>query len=209
MACVACHRAATERASAPPLKSQLAQPALTRDSRVQWHLAQRACADCHENPHGDQFAREMAEGGCAHCHSPNAWNLPTVDHSTWPLTGAHAEAQCAACHNTASGQGKAAYRGVPRACEGCHDDPHAGQFRLEAPLRACTDCHDTRSFHIAQFDHQKLTGYALEGKHQKVQCDGCHKPETLRNGASAVRYRLTYRACSDCHQNPHREEARP
>ena len=211
VACVACHRATTERArteraTKPAL---LALPALNASSRVNWHITEQRCADCHDNPHGDQFAREMAAGGCAHCHNPTAWNVPSVDHSIWPLTGSHAGAQCAACHDLAGSAGKTNYRGVPRTCEGCHDDPHAGQFRLHEPARACSECHDTRSFKIAQFDHQKLTAYPLEGLHQKVACDGCHRAEQLRNGTQAVRYRLTYCACADCYKNPHAEEKRP
>jgi hypothetical protein len=152
----------------------------------------------------------MASGGCAHCHTPNAWNLPSVDHSIWPLTGAHAQTKCDSCHPTSSDpSARTSYRGAPRQCEGCHDDPHAGQFRLQAPIRACTECHDTRSFKLADFDHTKHTGYVLDGKHATVACEGCHRSETLRNGNKAVRYRLTYRACADCHKNPHTEEAKP
>jgi hypothetical protein len=42
-----------------------------------------------------------------------------------------------------------------------------------------------------------------------VPCAGCHRAEQLRNGASAVRYRLTYQSCADCHKNPHGTEPRP
>src|SRR5581483_7784753 len=65
------------------------------DLRVQ----KQACAECHQNPHGDQFATQMAKGGCAECHSAMGWHAPKVDHSTWPLTGAHATAACESCHH--------------------------------------------------------------------------------------------------------------
>jgi hypothetical protein len=180
--------------------------------RLSWKLADARCEACHQNPHGDQFAREMRDGGCAHCHAPVAWNVPNIDHRTWPLTGAHARAACASCHARAAGSAgttaAADYRGVPRECEGCHDDVHLGQFRLSEPVRTCADCHRTESFKIAKFDHDELTRYPLEGKHEDVACAKCHAPATLRDGKTAVRYRIPFRACADCHANPHREEAR-
>lgn len=175
--------------------------------RLDWSLDQAACADCHQNPHGDQFARELATSGCAGCHSPVAWNAPNIDHSTWPLTGAHELVACAACHDENASDrragGGASYRGVPRACDGCHADPHLGQFRLSEPVRACDACHATSAFTLPEFDHTEAAGYGLEGKHAALACDGCHGRETLRDGQSAVRYRLGYRACRDCHADPH------
>jgi hypothetical protein len=173
--------------------------------RLDLSVAKQACADCHANPHGDQFAAEMADGGCAHCHSPRDWGQPRIDHSTWPLTGAHEQTRCDACHGDASGEA-ARYRGIPRDCEGCHEDTHAGQFRLAAPEKACTRCHDTSRFTIASFDHRAESGFAIEGKHVQVTCDGCHPTASLRNGLSARRYRLGYQACKDCHADPHAQE---
>lgn len=180
--------------------------------RLSWTVADQRCEGCHENPHGDQFAAEMRVDGCAHCHDPVAWNVPKIDHRTWPLTGAHARAACASCHESATPMGDehhaASYRGVPRTCDGCHEDVHAGQFRLSEPVRACEGCHRTDSFKIAKFDHEKLTGYRLDGKHTNVDCEGCHAPAVLRNGKTAVRYRLPFHACADCHKNPHAEGGR-
>ena len=111
-----------------------------------------SCAGCHENPHGDQFAAEMARGGCATCHQTTSWRQPNIAHDTWPLTGAHARAACDSCHHPTQedreqGRG-ASYRGVPRVCEGCHEDDHAGQFRTSAPIRAYPQCHTTEAFEI-------------------------------------------------------------
>jgi len=175
--------------------------------RLDLTVAKQACADCHANPHGDQFATEMADGGCAHCHTPIAWGQAKIDHSIWPLTGAHQRTRCDQCHGDASGDA-ATYRGVPRDCEGCHGDSHAGQFRLTEPVKACTQCHDTERFTIDAFDHKGQSGYAIEGKHKAVKCEGCHPTAKLRSGVESRRYRLGYRACKDCHADPHREKAR-
>jgi hypothetical protein len=175
--------------------------------RLDLRVPRQACADCHDNPHGNQFAAEMAQGGCAHCHSPLGWERPKIDHSTFPLTGAHAQAACSGCHTPSeadrtAGHG-ASYRGVPRACDACHADVHAGQFRLGAPVRACDACHATSSFEIAPFDHAALAGFALDGQHARVECQACHPTVALAGGAKAVRWRLGYRRCRDCHADPH------
>ncbi|ACY13092.1 hypothetical protein [Haliangium ochraceum] len=177
--------------------------------RLDFRIAERACASCHENPHGTQFAAEMQLGGCAQCHSTTGWRNPKVDHSTWPLTGAHAMAACSSCHNVSDedrAAGKAAtYRGVPRECASCHRDEHAGQFRLSEPALPCSGCHETKSFRIQSFPHAERTGYELVGQHASTACESCHPQEQLANGSTVRRYRLGYRECRDCHANPHRE----
>ncbi len=191
-ACFACHKA-----SRP---------------RLDMHVQKQACADCHENPHGDQFAKEMAQGGCGHCHQPNGWNLPKIDHSIWPLTGAHATTMCDSCHHPTAEDRKAgkgaSYRGVPRNCGGCHDDAHFGQFRTTRPVLECDKCHATNVFKIPTFDHEKITGYALTGAHAKVQCVKCHAVVTLAGERNPTnRWRLTSTECSFCHANPHERRA--
>jgi hypothetical protein len=179
--------------------------------RLDLHLAKKACADCHANPHGEQFVKEMAQGGCAHCHEANGWGLPKIDHRTWPLTGAHATASCEGCHRPTpedkkSGRGTS-YRGVPRACSGCHDDVHLGQFRLAAPAYECDRCHATTVFKIASFDHGALTAWPLTGAHATVDCTKCHAKAKLKDGSEATRFRLPSHECSYCHANPHQARA--
>jgi hypothetical protein len=171
--------------------------------RLNWQLAQSACIDCHENPHGDQFAKEMLTGSCSHCHTAYSWNQVKIDHSTFPLTGAHARTRCEACHGAQKqGAEAAAYRGIPRECEGCHEDTHAGQFRQTDPVEPCKQCHGTAVWKIEHFDHDK-TRYPLDGAHIKLACDQCHPKTTLRDGSDAVRWRLGYFHCKDCHADPH------
>jgi hypothetical protein len=173
--------------------------------RLNLHVDKRACADCHQNPHGDQFAAEMAAGGCAKCHSTSSWGEAKVDHSTWPLVGAHGRTACVRCHGAvkATSMDKAQFRGVPRNCEGCHTDPHAGQFRLNEPVRACDACHTPDRWQLPAFEHTQMTGYELSGKHAGLKCEQCHVKETLRNGDTATRWRLGYRNCRACHADPH------
>lgn len=170
---------------------------------------QSQCADCHENPHGNQFAREMREGGCASCHTELGWSAPRIDHSIWPLTGAHEQVGCDACHTPSAEDKKlgrgASYRGVPRECLGCHGEAHAAQFRLSSPERACNFCHETVSFRLPNFDHASIADYPLEGRHGDLQCGECHPTVQLDDWGPVVRYRLGYRECAQCHADPHWE----
>lgn len=174
--------------------------------RVDLRLDKRTCEACHANPHGSQFAAELARDGCAACHTATDWKAPRIDHRTWPLTGAHARTTCQSCHGARErGATAAAYRGVPRNCDGCHDDVHAAQFTQTQPVRGCPACHATETFAIAgRFDHAD-TRLPLAGKHRALACAACHPPEELRNGSRAVRWRLGYWQCKDCHANPHQE----
>jgi len=175
--------------------------------RLDLRVARDACADCHANPHGDQFAKEMAQGGCAHCHEPTGWSLPKIDHSIWPLTGAHATALCESCHQPTPEDRKAghgaSYRGIPRNCGGCHDDKHLGQFRLTQPALECGRCHTTKTFKIADFDHQAVTGWALTGAHAPLECAKCHPTVVLVEDQRTERWRLPSHECKFCHANPH------
>jgi hypothetical protein len=185
----------------------------TEGRRLDWSTTKLRCADCHENPHGTQFAREMQQNGCATCHSAAGWDVPKIDHSIWPLTGVHASTACASCHRATGADRKAgkgpSYLLAPRECDGCHQDVHRGQFRLQEPKRACDFCHTTAAFKIANFDHTSRTGYALEGNHRTLRCGQCHASVSTQSGVSTVRYRLGYRRCRDCHADPHDRGTQP
>jgi hypothetical protein len=81
-----------------------------------------ACAACH-----DQERPHEPLGACDGCHSAQRWQTSAFDHDQpsirFALTGRHRTARCASCHT----QG-ATFLGAPRACAGCHVDPHRGQF---------------------------------------------------------------------------------
>jgi hypothetical protein len=85
------------------------------------------CADCHRNPHGDQFDHRPKSGGCQSCHGLDAFRpAARFDHqrdTTFPLDGAHAHVACIKCHIARSSSGSDAiivYRPVPTKCEDCH-----------------------------------------------------------------------------------------
>jgi hypothetical protein len=97
----------------------------------------RECAGCHLDPHLGQFAGRGGKDGCARCHTLMNWEPTRFDHNSqqarFPLTGRHAEVECAACHVSASRQlPDGTTRDVThyfpieqRACDECHQNPHA------------------------------------------------------------------------------------
>lgn len=176
-----------------------------KSPRVDWQVPKRACADCHDNPHGTQFQQQMQAGGCAACHTVAAWDIPNIEHDTWPLTGAHQKVRCDQCHAPSATDARVSYRDAPRECEGCHEDVHFGQFRASEPQRACRDCHDTSRFRIERYDHAAAAGYALTGKHTQLRCLECHPMTQLEGGESTPLWRVPYDDCKDCHANPHEE----
>jgi len=123
--CLACHEDLTR----PPSGSTIVGSTSLRSLRFE--NPDRACVDCHENPHGDQFEARSDRGACEGCHGPDAFSPATrFDHerdSAFHLEGAHARTPCASCHpkrTTGSGDARVVYRPIPGKCESCHaDDP--------------------------------------------------------------------------------------
>ena len=184
VACDACHRevaTATLRDVRPPPGA----PARTE----QFHFASTACSECHGDPHRGRTAKQ---GACESCHATETWAAVTFDHARtgFALAGAHATTPCRACHPGTKGE--LAFVGRPRACEGCHKDPHEGRFGKD-----CARCHAPTSWKQARFDHDRETSFPLQGAHRSVPCAGCHLKMT--DGRSAMRYSGIGKACSDCH----------
>jgi len=187
------------------------------------------CLDCHE-PLRDRIAAGsgyhagLRGESCATCHKehvgrdvrPMRWDPSTFRHEQagFELRGAHAEAECDACHRPALVQAAdvrawqghegwlaRTYLGLPTSCTGCHapEDPHAGQF----DGRGCGECHDESSWDQApRFDHQRAA-FRLTGSHIEVDCADCHTaaPERPR----VVRFAsLDAEGCASCHVDPHR-----
>jgi hypothetical protein len=191
--------------------------------------ADTACASCHEDAHGGRLRGELAAEGCGACHGPARFDevdRGAFDHgacTVFALTGAHADADCAACHEPtpepdALGRRfgrvpEATVRGAD-ACEVCHEDVHAGSFdgalaAAAAPSAAgCARCHTTSSFLelAGAFDHGGCTGFALEGAHLEAECASCHDRGERIDGRRLGRAPAPAGGaaeCSACHEDPH------
>ena len=154
--CQACHQIASfkelrfdhERDSRFPLLGKHAKAACASCHRpltgpkgpvVRYRPLDLACASCHADPHAGQFAVKGATD-CRGCHAAEDWKRTLFSHAppftSYRLEGKHAQVACAKCH-TAVVVAKAVevrrYKGLPTACESCHQDFHRGAFRGVQP----------------------------------------------------------------------------
>lgn len=150
----------------------------------------RSCRECHADPHGKQFGKK----DCTSCHRRDAatFRIRPYKHKRYTLEGAHATADCKACHTGKTQR----FAGTPTRCDACHTDTHRGQL---APRR-CDSCHATgRDWRIRNFDHDRLTRFPLDKTHNTVACSACHPSAKQRDGASVVQFRPVGKRCGDCH----------
>jgi len=105
---------------------------------------------------------------CGVCHSEDAWHPVRTRHS-WPLIGAHANADCSACHKGTSPQ----FEGTSKVCLDCHKTAkdkadqstlHHGTFPT-----TCETCHTTAAWkptlpHPSPSGQTGVSGAALTGQ---------------------------------------------
>ncbi len=135
-----------------------------------------ASADC-ETCHQDDLARALmpdhaAQGftsNCDDCHIPTTWGGAAFNHPGFPLTGAHAAADCTSCH------ANNVFTGTPTDCFACHMPEYVattnpGHQAAGFPTD-CVVCHNTTAWQGAIFDHQS---FPLTGAHVAADCSTCH-----------------------------------
>ena len=197
VACLDCHRVPD--GSAP-------------NSAVPYHFKTLACTECHTDPHHGEFRARMEKPGptgqpvgCEACHNLKAWSdTARFDHSTtrFTLTGTHRAVACADCHkppNLEVTMKNVAFNSAPLNCEGCHQDPHAGQFARSRRNPGCVDCHNTNKWRPSTFDHERDAGFHLKGAHEQVKCVDCHKTTRMVAEKPVLFFKPTPKECSACH----------
>lgn len=121
------------------------------------------CFSCHVDIHDGELGQD-----CAKCHTGGA-NFKTLvfDHnadSRFPLTGFHQIVDCESCHPGRK------YKIDQITCVDCHakDDVH-----VDALGKDCAKCHETTGG-APKFDHDIHTEFALDGVHDRIECERCH-----------------------------------
>lgn len=185
LSCIACHK-----------REFIKDTALLSNSGTYLGLA-TSCLNCHDDPH-----RGTLSADCAGCHDQYSFSPASgFDHNNadFLLLGAHAAVECEKCHRTTMGEGTGfqQFTGLDfENCTPCHADVHQGKLGAD-----CAACHIETSFMEIQnretFNHD-LTGYRLEGRHQQVDCYGCHHDNCTDP--------LSHGICSDCHADYHKGE---
>lgn len=193
------------------------------------------CDGCHLDAHRgafDEHAAELVEleelarahGACATCHDAEAFDHASDDfeHGRWtafPLAGAHAQAECAACHRERPSPDRAGRTfgriehvfGPYHDCSTCHADPHAGRFdpphhaRVIGGQASCARCHEESSFRAFSdaFDHGRWTDFPLAGAHADASCTACHAPLARPDESGRTWAEARGTRCADCHADPH------
>lgn len=160
------------------------------------------CVDCHEDVHQGYISAEFYPNqACERCHVADNWIDSRFDHQVtgFELLGKHAETTCMECHTVQEGS-QNRYKGfvdTPSDCASCHEDFHEGQFE-ENGVTDCARCHGFDNWEAEDFDHD-LTNFKLEGAHQTVACEACHKP-IESDGKIITQYKFESFECIDCHK---------
>ena len=198
--------AAKQHASFYPLNGAHAKTACAdchvRDSAlgaVRFVMTRRDCVSCHKDPHAGQFPRR----GCLDCHDETAFkpsHFTVKEHAAaYPLSGAHAKADCAACHIYDKALEAVRYAKTRDDCAFCHKDPHAGQFRANGKT-SCENCHrDVSSWKKTIFEHNTMSAFKLSAAHSRVACKDCHPDALTPDGRRLTLYKPLKHACEDCH----------
>ncbi|MEO8196166.1 MAG: hypothetical protein ABI689_05545, partial [Thermoanaerobaculia bacterium] len=132
-----------------------------------------ACFSCHQTDYNG--AHNPSHTGfphtCQDCHSDNAWQPASFNHTTtgFPLTGAHAGAACLDCHS-------GGYAGTPTQCFACHQSDYNGannpNHQSAGFPTTCETCHSTNGWTPSTFNHNTWFPIA-SGRHQ-FPCSSCH-----------------------------------
>jgi len=173
----------------------------TQDRARRFVGTPRRCEACHTDPHGSQFAKEKR---CEACHRADAatFRIAPFDHAQrtgYRLEGAHAKADCSACHRTDK-SGVRRYRKTPADCSACHTDVHRAQFLRKGEVR-CDRCHLAGGgWSDLEFDHNRMSRFPLDKTHVRVACASCHLPVPQPDKSRVIGYRPIGRECRDCHE---------
>jgi len=140
------------------------------------------CVGCHDldDPH------EGTLDACEDCHGQFYWDEDLRfqhDLTSFALVGLHRVVSCEQCHDTL------VFSPLDHACLNCHadEDVHGG-----AMSDRCDTCHNPAGWDLWSFDHERDTGFGLQGAHETLACADCHPPGRPVGSQS--------RACIACHR---------
>ena len=152
------------------------------DAKTKYRDAVMTCNGCHRK---DDKHKQRYGPKCETCHDVEKWKDIIFDHdrdTKYPLHGKHATTKCDSCHT-----GDLYHDKLQSDCISCHkkDDKHKGTLGPD-----CGKCHTEKDWKDEKFDHDK-TRFPLLGKHDDVECSGCHKSKNFREAP---------RDCLSCHK---------
>ena len=159
------------------------------------------CYTCHQNDFESttepNHVTSQFSHDCKTCHKISAWKPALFDHSKtqFQITGAHVNADCADCHKTG-------YVNTPTDCFSCHKsnyDKTSNPNHSSAGFQTtCEDCHTTKAWKPASFDHDTkfFPIYSGEHKDEWNTCSDCH--------TNSNDYKVF--SCINCHEHSNKAE---
>ncbi len=162
---------------------------------------ERACQTCHVDAHKGRFVAFKASGGqtdCNTCHTASQWKPENkFDHNRqtrFTLTGAHAGADCRACHRGKNPsewehletlvQKVPGQKSTQVDCMGCHRHENAHQKQYTSDK--CLECHkmagvrESKPRAVNEF-HGPSSKFPLTEGHRNVDCTRCHPSNVFTN----------------------------
>jgi hypothetical protein len=185
-------------------------------------ISNNKCLDCHEPLKkrieadlGYHASVEIKGKECISCHSDHhgrnfeviRFDEENFDHllTGHELEGKHARIDCRECHKADFITDETVrskdytFLGLETSCLSCHEDYHQATL-----ASTCTDCHTQEAFEPASlFDHND-TDFILDGKHETLDCNACHK-NIERNGQKFQEFAgIAFSSCASCHEDVHK-----
>ena len=135
------------------------------------------CATCHADVHRGAYAQR-----CSECHTAVSFSDMSVREiharTTFPLTGAHLQIACRACHVDSQ---LGTFAPLDPQCLTCHQAEYEGAQPVSHATFStdCLRCHNTIAWTAyVRFDHPAVAnGFRLLGAHQRIRCESCHGPD--------------------------------
>lgn len=190
-------------------------------------VTNQKCLTCHteiqsriDQQKGFHVSTLVKGKDCFACHSEHhGVNFQIIRFATdtfrheltgYLLQGAHQKQACSSCHKRTFVKDEklqkksSTYLGLETSCQACHQDFHQQTLGTE-----CLSCHDYNAFRPAPgFNHQ-TTAYPLQGKHQQVACQKCHKI-TVQNKVKFQQFKgVNADQCTQCHTDVHQNKFGP
>lgn len=158
------------------------------------------CMSCHTDIHQQTVGMD-----CERCHSPQNWIVSNITEihqmSRFPLVGAHLDATCSQCHQSAS---NLLFEPLSLDCYSCHEQNYletTNPDHVESNFSTdCNQCHrlSATSWEGAGFDHSY---FPLEQAHNIADCFQCH--------TQGEPYANAKPECVECHQQDYDEATQP
>lgn len=157
-----------------------------------------SCFSCHTDVHQAKLGL-----ACSECHSPNGWSdlniIAIHSNTTFPLTGAHFNLDCKACHIS---EIENEFSFLDTGCYNCHQADFKNNLNaIHTGLPAmpdCQQCHTTSAWQPASFDHSQ-TQFPLTGAHRMLPCSACHSTGFIGTPTD----------CFSCHQQDYDNTTNP